>query len=69
MDESTKIMDLSANWETVDEREIPGGEIVEVIDGDLGIGRDKFNPENKYQIAGMLTPNRDGYVLEAKEMK
>jgi hypothetical protein len=67
--ESTKIMNMRADWETVEERESPEGEIVKVIEGELGIGRNEFSPENKYQITGTLTPDGDGYILEAKGMK
>ena len=67
--ESTKIMNLRGNWETVEERETPDGEIVRVIEGELGIGRNEFSPENKFQITGTLTPDGDGYILEAKGIK
>lgn len=67
--ESTKIMNMRADWETVEERESPDGETIRVIEGELGIGRNEFSPENKYQITGTLTPEDDGYILEAKGMK
>ncbi|MGI9012476.1 MAG: hypothetical protein ACR2F1_15000, partial [Nitrososphaeraceae archaeon] len=51
---------------TVEERESADGETVQVIEGDLGIGRDEFSPENKYQINGTLTTDGDDYLLAIK---
>ena len=67
--ESKKIMNMRASWETVEERESADGEIVRVIEGELGIGRDEFSPENKYQINGTLTSDGDEYLLEVKGIK
>lgn len=67
--ESKKIMNMLANWETVEERETPDSETILVIEGNFGVGRNQFSPENKYQINGTLTPDGDVYILEAKGMK
>jgi hypothetical protein len=67
--ESKKVMNLRASWETVEERETPDGETVNVIEGTFGVGKNQFNPEHEYQITGTLTPDGDGYILEAKGYK
>ena len=67
--ESRKIMNMRANWETVEERETADGELVRVLEGDLKIGRNEFSPENEYQISGTLTAEDDEYLLEAKGRK
>jgi hypothetical protein len=67
--ESKKVMNMRGSWETVEERETPDGETVQVIEGDIGMGRNQFNPENKYQINGTLTSDSDEYLLEVKGMK
>ena len=67
--QSKKIMNMRADWETIEERETADGEIVQVIEGELGIGRNQFSPENKYQINGTLTPEDNDYLLEVKGMK
>jgi hypothetical protein len=67
--ESKKVMNMRASWETVEERETPDGETVNVIEGTFGVGRNEFSPEHEYQISGTLTPNGDGYILEAKGYK
>ena len=67
--ESKKIMNMRISWETVEERESTDGETVRVIEGELGIGRNQYSPENKYQINGTLTTEGDEYLLEVKGMK
>jgi hypothetical protein len=67
--ESKKIMNMRADWETVEERESADGETVRVIEGELGIGRNQYSPENKYQINGTLTTDGDEYLLEVKGIK
>jgi hypothetical protein len=67
--ESKKVMNMRATWETVEERETPEGDTINVIEGDFGVGRNEFSPEHKYQITGTLTPDGDGYILEAKGKK
>lgn len=62
--ESKKVMNIHASWEKVEERQNEDDEIIYVIEGDLGIGRNEFSPENKYQINGTLTPDDDEYILE-----
>jgi hypothetical protein len=66
--ESTKVRDISSNWKTVEERETPSGNLVQVIEGELGIGRDEFNPEHKYQINGTLTSDNEEYLLEITDI-
>jgi hypothetical protein len=63
--ESKKIMNLRGDWEAIEERETPEGETIFVIEGDLGMGKNQFSPENEYLINGTLTSNDDGYLLEA----
>ena len=63
--ESKKIMNLRGDWESVEERETPDGNTVLVIEGDIGMGRNQFSPENKFMINGTFTSNDDGYLLEA----
>ena len=67
--ESKKIMNLRGDWESVEERETPEGDTIFVIEGDIGMGRNQFSPENKYMINGTLTSNDDGYLLEATGFK
>lgn len=67
--ESKKVMNMRANWETIEERQTADGETIFVIEGDLGIGRDEFRPEHKYQINGTLTPDDNEYVLEVTGRK
>jgi hypothetical protein len=67
--ESKKIMNMRGNWETVEERETPDGQTIFSIEGDIGMGRNEFSPENKYLINGTLTSNDDGYLLEATGIK
>ena len=67
--ESTKVMNMRASWETVEERESPEGEAIRVIEGTLGIGRNEFSPANEFQINGTLTPDGDVYILEVQGRK
>ena len=67
--ESTKIMNMRASWETVEEHESPDGEAIRVIAGTLGIGRNQFSPANEFQINGTLTPDGDVYILEVQGRK
>lgn len=66
---SKKIMNMRASWETVEERESADGEIIRVIEGTLGIGKNEFSPEHQYQINGTLSPDGDEYLLAVKGMK
>jgi hypothetical protein len=61
--ESKKIFDLRATWEAVEERDVDG-ELSQVIEGKLGIGKDKFNPQFEYEINGTLTTDDDEYILQ-----
>ena len=60
--DTTKIRDLSVSWSTVEER-IEGGQMVQVIEGTLTLGTDRFGPENRYQINGTLTPYGQDLIL------
>jgi hypothetical protein len=62
--DSTKIMNLFATWQTVEERE-QNGEQVQVIEGTLDTGNDPVNPDYQSQINGTLTPDGDDLILEA----
>ena len=67
--ESTKVMNMRASWETVEEHESLDGEAIRVIAGTLGIGRNQFSPANEFQIIGTLTPDGDVYILEVQGRK
>ena len=64
--DSTKIMNLFATWQTVEERE-QNGEQVQVIEGTLETGNDPglVNPDYQSQINGTLTPDGNDLILEA----
>ena len=65
---STRILNLNADWQTVEERE-QDGERVQVIEGTLNVGRGEqiyVNPEYQSQINGTLVPDGDGFILEAQ---
>jgi hypothetical protein len=62
-DESSRIMDLLASWETVEERANEEGETIQYIEGTLAIGRDVTNPEFDYRINGTMTPDGDNYLV------
>jgi hypothetical protein len=60
--DSTKISDLYADWQTVEERE-QDGETVQIIEGELRLG-DINMPEYDSQINGTLVPDGIGFILE-----
>jgi hypothetical protein len=62
--DSTRIMDLVANWQTVEERE-QDGQTLRVIEGTLNTGNDPARPEYESQINGTLVPDGDDFILEA----
>ena len=62
--DSTKIMDLFANWQTIEERQ-QDGEKVLVIKGTLDAGTDPVNPDYQSQINGTLVSNDNDLILEA----
>jgi hypothetical protein len=62
--DSTRIMDLNAFWQTVEERE-QDGVTVQIVEGTLDASRDPVNPEYQSQINGTLTPDGNDFVLEA----
>jgi hypothetical protein len=65
--ESTKILNLLANWQTIEERE-EDGERVQVIEGTLNAGRGDevySTPEYMSTINGTLVPDGDSFILEA----
>jgi len=66
--ELKKIYDLRADWEAVEEREV-NGELSQMIEGTLSIGRDVFNPQFEYDINGTLTKDGDGYLLQVVGVK
>lgn len=59
---TTMIRDFYADWAAVEEH-IEGGQIVQVIEGKLTLGTDRFGPENRYQINGTLTPYGQDLLL------
>lgn len=61
--DTTRIMDLSALWRTIEERQ-QDGETVQVIEGTLDASTDPVNPEYESQINGTLTPDGDDLILE-----
>ena len=62
--ESTKIMNLFATWQTVEERQ-QDGEAVQVIEGTLDAGNDPVNLDYQSQINGTLTADGNDLILEA----
>ena len=65
---TTKIRDFWVDWAAMEERE-EGGQIVQVIEGQLKIGNDIFRPENQYQINGTLTPYGQDLILAIQGSK
>jgi hypothetical protein len=65
---TTKIRDLWIDWAAMEERE-EGGQIVQVIEGQLKIGNDLFRPENKYQFNGTLTPYGQDFIVAIQGSK
>jgi hypothetical protein len=63
--DTTRIMDLSAFWHTVEERQ-QNGDTIQVIEGTLDASTDPVNPEYESEINGTLTPDGDGFILEAQ---
>ena len=61
--DTTRIMDLSAFWHTVEERQ-QNGETVQVIEGTLDAGTDPANPDYQSEINGTLTPDGSDLILE-----
>jgi hypothetical protein len=49
--DSTKIMDLFATWQTIEERQ-QGGKGIQVVEGTLDAGNDPMNPDYQCQING-----------------
>lgn len=64
--ESKKVMNMRADWETIEERELEDGKTIQIIEGMFGVGRNELNPEHEYKINGILTPDNDDYLLEAR---
>jgi hypothetical protein len=65
---STKILNLNANWQTIEERE-QDGERVQVIEGTPNAWRGDevySNPEYESITNGTLVPDGGGFILEAK---
>ena len=62
--ESTKIMNLFATWQTIEERQ-QDGDPVQVIEGTLDAGTDPFNPDYQSQINGTLVADGNDLILEA----
>jgi hypothetical protein len=65
---SKQIMNLSSIWKEIEEFE-KDGELIQVIEGTLNIGKDTFIPHYKYQINGTLSSINDNYILEVKGKK
>lgn len=61
--DTTKIRDLGASWAAVEER-MEGDQMVQVIEGSMTLGTDRFGPENRYQINGTLSPYGQDILLE-----
>ena len=61
--ESSRIMNLLASWQTVEERGSGDGETVQSIEGTLGIGREEFNPDFEYRINGTMTSDGENYIV------
>ena len=52
----------------MEEREV-NGELSQMIEGMLSIGRDVFNPQFEYDLNGTLTKDGDGYLLQVLGVK
>lgn len=61
--DTTRIMDLSAFWQAVEERQ-QNGETVQVIEGTFDASTDPVNPEYQSEINGTLTPDGNDRILE-----
>jgi hypothetical protein len=62
--DSTKIMNLFATWQTIEERQ-QDGEPVQVIEGTLDAGNDPMDLEYQSQINGTLVSDGNDLILEA----
>lgn len=62
--ESTKIMDLFATWQTIEERQ-QGGEEIQIIEGTFDAGNDPVNVEYQSQINGTLVSDGNDLIFEA----
>ncbi len=62
--DSTKIMDLFATWQTIEEHQQVGEE-VQVVEGTLDAGNDPVNFEYQSQINGTLVSDGNDLILEA----
>lgn len=60
--DTTKIRDLTAYWAAGEER-TEGGQRIQVIEGTMTVGTDRFGPENRCQINGTLTPYGEHRLL------
>jgi hypothetical protein len=60
--DSTKIMNLLASWQTVEETE-GEGETTQYIEGTLGIGQEEFSPDFEYRINGTMTSDGENYLV------
>jgi hypothetical protein len=61
--ESSRIMNLLASWQTVEDRGGEDGETVQYVEGTLGIGRGEFNPDFEYRINGTMTSDVENYLV------
>jgi hypothetical protein len=52
----------TAYWAAVEER-TEGGQRIQVIEGTMTVGTDRFGPENRHQINGTLTPYGEHRLL------
>lgn len=61
----SKIMDVYAPWETVEERTGEDGELIRVIEGTFGIGGDPMagNPDFDYRINGTMISDGSNYIV------
>jgi hypothetical protein len=60
--DTSKIMDVFAPWETVEERTGEGGKKIQLIEGRFGLG-DVIYPDFDYRINGTMTSEGSTYVV------
>lgn len=61
--DSSKIMNVFAPWDTIEERTGENGERIQFIEGRFGLGRDVINPEFDYRVNGTMTSDGDNYIV------
>lgn len=66
--DSTKIMEMTATYKPVEERQADG-ETIQVVEGKLGIGKESYLPEIEYEINGTQTTDGENFIVELRGTK